>query len=259
MSYDFPLILFYLLLASIVIGGLDKYYFAKKRLAAGIKKGPWIAEFFRSYFSVFLIVWVIRTFIAQPFVVPTGSLKPTVMPGDFTLATQFSFGLHLPVWDKKLIPTWMPKRGDIVLLHWPVNPRIDFVKRMIGLPGDRISYINKVLYINGKKMPQKYVRNARDSDGVGEPSWPVKVYQENLDGVVHDIYRNPKETARNFVDLVVPKGMYFVMGDNRDNSDDSRDWGFVPSHDLIGKGQMIIFSWDSATHRPRWHRIGNKL
>lgn len=261
MSFNFPLIITVLLVVTGLVSLFDKLWFEprRKKLSGDAAVMPKIAELARSFFSVFLIVYIVRAFVMQPFYTPTQSLEPTIMPGDFSFVTQYNYGLHLPVWNKTLISFGHPKRGDIVVFHWPVNTHVDFVKRVIGVPGDTISYINKVLYINGHKIKQKLVGHAMDNDGPGTTSWPVDIYQEDLDGVVHKIYRAPDRPAYDFRHLVVPKGYYFMMGDNRDNSDDSRDWGFVPMSDIMGKAQFLFMSWDPAKHRVRWNRIGNKL
>ena len=133
---------------------------------------------------------------------------------------------------------------------------------MIGVPGDSISYINKILYINGKKAEQKFLSYSTDSNG-GEKSWKVGIYEENLNGIKHKIYRRPDVLPVNFNNLIVPKGQYFMMGDNRDNSDDSRYWGFVPENDYIGRAFMVWLSWNAeAKHwyeKIRWNRFGTSL
>src|SRR3989338_4862593 len=194
MNFDFPLILTILLIVSAVVGGLDKWFFEprRKQIYGASAKMPKLAEYARSFFSVFLIVYIVRAFIMQPFYTPTGSLEPTILPGDFSLVTQFNYGLRIPVWNWKIVPIGNPKRGDIMVFHWPVNPHVDLVKRVIGLPGDHISYINKVLYINGKVMAQTYVGVSSDQDNPDSPSSPVNVYQENLESVVHNIFITPR-------------------------------------------------------------------
>jgi signal peptidase I len=154
----------------------------------------------------------------------------------------------------KIISIGEPKTGDIFLFRWPVDPSTDFIKRVIGVPGDKISYLNKILYINGKEATQQLLGTATDSDGEGE-SWPVQVLQENLNGVIHKIYIRPDVPAQDF-SVTVPPGEYFAMGDNRDSSNDSRYWGFVPEQDLLGKAFAIWFSWDSNNNDVRWQRIG---
>lgn len=257
MNLDFTFILTTATILSGVLWLVDVLLWGKT--AKTVKHPSKVIEYARSFFPVLVFVLIIRTFVASPFRVPTGSLEPTVMPGDFLLVEHFSYGLRLPVWEKKIIPISYPKRGDIVVFHWPANPEhVDFVKRAIGLPGDRISYIKKVLYVNGKEASQKFVRYATDNDGAGH-SWTVNVVEENLDGVKHLIYINPKAPDTDFVNLVVPQGEYFMMGDNRDSSDDSRYWGFVADKYLIGRAVLIWLSWDTSTDSVRWSRFGTLL
>lgn len=221
-------------------------------------KHPLIIEYARSFFPILLIVLLIRSLLFQPYRVPTGSLEPTVMPGDMILVNQYDYGLRIPIWNKKFVSIGEPKRGQIALFRWPVNPPVTFVKRVIGVPGDHVSYLNKVLYINGKKMSQKFIKNTLEIGDNGQ-TWKAKEYEENLDGVKHLIIRRPDRSSQNFKDLVVPKGKYLMMGDNRDDSDDSRSWGFVPMHNFIGRAILIWMSWDSQKHRIRWDRIGDRL
>lgn len=216
-----------------------------------------ILDYSRSLFPVLLVVLIIRTFVFQPYRVPTGSLEPTVMPGDMIFATQYNYGLKLPFWDSTILKTGQPKRGDIVLFHWPVNPtQLTLVKRVIGLPGDHVSYINKVLYINGEEAKQ-HDKGSFQEDLGNNQTQVVERYQENLDGIKHDILRNADKPGINFRDLVVPQGMYFVMGDNRDNSDDSRSWGFVPSQDIFGKARFVFFNMRLSPLQIKWDRIGD--
>lgn len=267
MDFNFSLILLVITLAFGLIWLIDILFWRKHRKSTvGKVKYPLIVDYARSFFPILLIVLIIRSFIVQPFRVPTGSLEPTILPGDFILVNQFAYGLHFPVFNWEILPLGKPKRGDIVVFHWPVNSQRDFVKRVVGLPGDHISYINKILYINGKAAKQKFIGYASDSNSPTGPSWTVKVMQENLFGIKHNIYlcvnnnsHCPIAMVQNYHDLIVPPGEYFMMGDNRDNSDDSRYWGFVPEKDLVGKAFLIWLSWNSATHRVRWQRIGKLL
>lgn len=260
---NFPATLTALVIGCGLIAGIDWLLFRKKRLAKE-RPQPVIVEQARSFFWVLLIVWVIRSFIVQPYRVPSGSLQPTVMPGDFLVVNQFAYGLRFPVTNDKLVPIGKPQRGDIVLFYAPPDPSIVFVKRLIGLPGDHIQYRNKVLYINGKEMTQEKIKDTMDDEPrIGnnpEEHIPVEQKEENLDGLKHMIYVMPVgEGMTGDVDVVVPPGQYFMMGDNRDNSDDSRVWGFVPEHNLIGKAFGIWMSWDALNHRIRWSRIGKSL
>lgn len=271
MNINFPLLLLFLILASGLIWLVDSLFFKKHRLpATGEEKAklPILVDYSKSLFPVFILVFILRSFVGSLFVVPSGSLEPTVVPGDFILVSHFSYGLHMPIWNTTLIPTWKPKVGDIAVVHWPVNPNADFIKRVVGAPGDKVSYVNKVFYINGKKMSQKFLSTTMYGDP-GLPKWKVDKLQEDLMGVKHDIYVCPKTSLecpgripQNFYNLIIPKGEYLLIGDNRDDSDDSRYWGLVPSKDLVGKGQFIVFSWNSNAdwlHKIRWSRIGTRL
>lgn len=253
MNVDFALILVIAVVITGIIALLDILWFAKKRSAD--TKPNIIIDYARSLFPIFLLVLIIRSFIVEPFRIPSGSLEPSLLPGDFVVTNKFAYGLRLPVLDTKIFNTWEPKTGQIVVFRWPNNPSIDYIKRTIGVPGDHISYINKVLYVNGKQATQKALGYALDTDGQGK-AWIVEKVQENLQGVVHDIYIDPNQPAINFTNVVVPKGMYFMMGDNRDDSYDSRYWGFVPEQNLVGKAFVIFFSWNSERNNVRWSRLG---
>src|SRR3989339_870845 len=255
MYFDFAFFLTVIVIITGIVTLLDKLFWRKKRPSDKIPN--WTIEYSCSFFPVLLLVWVIRSFIVQPYRVPTGSLEPTVLPGDFIAVNQFAYGLKFPIGNFKLVPIGEPKRGDIALFHFPPNPSVIFVKRVIGLPGDHIVYKNKILYINGRQMKQKTIGKAYDDDtSTYNYMHSEIVKEENLDGVKHEIYIWPQGGLTNNDDIIVPKGEYFMMGDNRDNSDDSRDWGFVPECDLIGKAEMVWMSWDSVDHRVRWKRIG---
>jgi signal peptidase I len=255
--FDLPLILTLLVLVTGLTALIDIIFFAKKRQARN-GKHPLIVELSRSFFPALLLVWIIRSFIIQPYRVPTGSLEPTVLPGDFIAVKQFSYGLHLPVVNFKVMHVGEPKRGDIALFYWPIDTSKLFVKRVIGLPGDHVVYKDKTLTINGQEMTQKSLGKAFEiePDGLSE----VDRKLENLTGITHEIFVKPEMmNLDNEVDVTVPDGHYFMMGDNRDDSDDSRRWGFVPERYLIGKAFGIWMSWDSLDHRIRWERIGKAL
>lgn len=145
-----------------------------------------------------------------------------------------------------------------MIFRWPPNPSVDFIKRVIGLPGDHISYVNKELTINGKKIPQEFVSDTITQDANGT-NWPTVTKQENLLGFKHEMYINPGKSSRDYQDIVVPEGMYFMMGDNRDDSADSRYFGFVPDKNIVGKAVLVWMSWDSSNNRIRWSRIGKLI
>jgi signal peptidase I len=249
-----------------LIALVDLIWFRSKRINAGVKDSILI-EYCRSFFPVLLLVWVIRSFIIQPYRVPTGSLEPTIKPGEFIAVSQFAYGLKFPIGNFKLVPVGEPKRGDIVLFY-PNTTKTIYVKRLVGLPGDKIDYHNKILTINGKVQPQKLIGHGFDyGDGPGQTQ-PVDIYQETLGGVVHKIFRRPYSTDGQFplesdlqgdFTFIVPKGYYFMMGDNRDNSGDSRYFGAIPERYIIGKGLGIFLSWDPVHHHFRWKRVGTSL
>ena len=262
MNANFLTFLFCITVIAGLISLVDMVFWQRQRKLAAVTKQPKVVEYSRSFFPVLLFVLVVRSFIGQFYTVPTGSLEPTIMPKAYIVVNQFAYGLRLPVWEKKIISIGKPKRGDIILFHSPVQPNKDLIKRLIGLPGDHISYINKVLYINGKKATQKFIGYTTDTNGNASGDWTVKIMQENLLGVKHNIYVCPDTDNHcpgvgansDFYDLIVPEGKYFMMGDNRDDSDDGRFWGFVPENNIMGKGWRVLLSWNREVGRMRWHQ-----
>lgn len=252
MNVDFEKILFYATVIAGLIGLVDILFFAPRRKKD--QKMPIISEYARSFFPVLLIVFLLRSFIYEPFRIPTGSLEPTLQIGDFILVNKFDYGLRLPIIHKKILSIGEPKRGDILVFRWPPNPAVDFIKRVIGLPGDHVSYIDKTLYVNGQKIPQTFLKDT-EAQGEDNSVWDAKEYNENLLGVNHKIILNPLRASRDYEDIIVPPNMYFVMGDNRDDSADSRYWGFVPAENMVGKGSVIWLSWNNQTKRLRWDQM----
>jgi signal peptidase I len=252
--FDVPFILTTLVLISGGIVLVDFLFFAKKR--GNAEKCSAIVEYARSFFPMLLLVWAIRSFLIQPYKVPTGSLEPTILPGDFIVVNQFAYGIKLPVLNKKIINIGEPKRGDLALFRSPTEP-ILLIKRVIGLPGDHVVYKNKILTINDEIMPQKFLGMSLDVEGGF--SIPVQVYSEQLGSLTHEIFVKNGRHEWEDVDVVVPANSYFMMGDNRDSSHDSRYWGFAPEKDLIGRAFGIWMSWDSENTNVRWQRIGKKL
>ncbi|PCI39405.1 MAG: signal peptidase I [Thiotrichales bacterium] len=214
---------------------------------------PVVLDYAKSLFPVFMVVLLLRTFVVEPFVVPSGSMLPTIKKGDFIFVNKFAYALSMPVWWKtKLWRISKPKRGDIVVLHYPVNTKVYFIKRVIGIPGDKISYVQKHLYINGRPIQQHVLHYVQVPSNISS-------IQENLFGVQHSIWIDTVKHDVDFHNLVVPKDQYFVMGDNRDNSEDSRYWGFVPKDYISGKAFIVLFSWDSHKSSVRFRRIGHIL
>lgn len=262
MNINFELVLFYGAIATGVVCLIDYLFFAKARQQkqAGAKeiKLPLLVDYSRSFFPVLLLVFLLRAFLFEPFRIPSGSLEPTLLVGDFILVNKFDYGVRLPVIHKKIMDNHTPQRGDIMIFRWPPNPAYDFIKRVIGVPGDHIKYIDKELYVNGQKMPQEFLQDtmAREEDGA---EWKALEKREDLAGFKHRIMINPDRSSQNFEDIVVPPGMYFMMGDNRDDSADSRFFGFVPEENIVGKAVMIWMSWDNIKDRVRWDRIGTLI
>lgn len=260
MYFNFELILFYATVITGIIALLDVVWLAprRRRLSKEVSKPSLIIEYARSFFPILLIVFLLRSFLIEPFRIPSGSLEPTLLHGDFILVNKYDYGVRLPVIHKKMVANGEPKRGDIMIFRWPPNVSYNFIKRVIGLPGDHISYINKELIINGEKIPQTFLKAVKTFNDNGE-LMEAEIRQENLLGVVHDIYIDPERMSTDFYDVIVPKGMYFVMGDNRDNSADSRYWGFVPDKNIVGKAVLVWMSWNNNKYWVRWDRIGKMI
>lgn len=256
-TIDYELLITYAVLITGFVSLLDVAYFARRRVA-GSKAAP-ILEYSRSFFPILLVVLLIRSFLYEPFRIPSGSLKPTLQVGDFIIVNKFDYGLRLPILHTKILPLGEPKTGDIMVFHFPENPNLYLIKRVIGIPGDHIRYQDKVLYINGEKMSQTLVGSAMDNNGDKNLSWPAIELTENLHGIIHKIYQRPDVAAQDIAEFVVPADHYFVMGDNRDNSNDSRYWGFVPEENITGKAIRIWLSWDGSHTNIRWDRFGSRI
>jgi signal peptidase I len=255
--FDIPFVLTSLTLIAGVITLFDIFVFSKKKGHKN-KIVASVIEYGRSFFPVFLLVLLIRSFLIQPFRVPSGSLAPTILPGDLLVVNQYIYGLRLPVLNIKILNIGEPKRGDIALFRFPNDPSKPYVKRVIGLPGDHVTYRNKVLTVNGKVAEQTPSGMDLDITEGGYPA-PVQVRSERLDNVTHKVFiRSGYKEAEN-IDVYVPPNSYFMMGDNRDNSNDGREWGFVPEENLMGRAIGIWMSWDSENYRVRWQRIGTKI
>ncbi|NNC23040.1 signal peptidase I [Salinisphaera sp. USBA-960] len=213
----------------------------------------------RSFFPVLLLVLVVRTFVFEPFRIPSKSMVPTLLVGDFVLAEKFAYGLRLPVTHTKILSTGEPQRGDVMLFRYPENPAANYIKRVVGLPGDTVTYKNDQLYVNGKKVARTKKGTYRGPNA--SVRRPMTLFSEKLPGSTnpHPILHIVTRGGLNQKTVTVPEGKYFVMGDNRDNSDDSRDWGFVPAHNLVGRATMIWFSINWQNFNVRWSRIGDWL
>lgn len=247
---NFALILFVLLVVTGVLYAVDVAKFRKMR-APGAKEPLWV-EWGAGFFPVILVVFVLRSFLFEPFKIPSGSMIPTLLVGDFILVNKFTYGIRLPVINKKIISINDPKRGDVMVFRYPEDPSLDYIKRVVGVPGDTIAYQNKRLTINGQLL---------DTEKSADYLHPERLYYseqylEKLGSVEHRML-NDREAPAYIPDAArfpyrenctynaagvickVPPGHYFMMGDNRDNSRDSRAWGFVPEENIVGKAFFI--------------------
>ena len=255
--FDFAVLLTILTLVTGLGWLADTLWLARKRrnLIGGKDKPGWIIDFCRSFFPVIFAVLILRSFLAEPFRIPSGSMIPTLLVGDFILVNKFSYGLRDPVFHHEFVKGDRPERGDIVVFRWPRDPGVDFIKRIVGLPGDRIAYRDKVLYVNGEVQAQA-------ADGVYTapklPGGTAYRLRESMAGHPHHIIVNPEDPAQDF-EFTVPAGEYFAMGDNRDGSFDSRGWGTVPERNLVGRAFFVWMSWDGAAMRPNFSRIGTTI
>jgi signal peptidase I len=221
-----------------------------------------ILSFGYSFFPVFFFVLVVRTFVFEPFRIPSGSMMPTLLTGDFIYVNKFSYGLKMPVTHDTIIEVGHPERGDVVVFRYPPDQRDDYIKRVVGLPGDDIHYdtSKKMLYINGE--PVKQTVNGQYEgflDGNGKRQNNIEK-TEYLTAEGHQMLTvNGRNNPFRFTRVKVPEGHYFVMGDNRDNSQDSRAWGFVPERNLVGKAQFIWMHWRIPHFFEGLKRIGTKI
>jgi len=252
MSFDFPLLLVAATVLSGIIWLLDALLFAPRRRGGERPaKEPVVVEYARSFFPVILAVLVLRSFIVEPFRIPSGSMLPTLEVGDFILVNKFSYGLRLPVLHTKVVELGEPERGDVVVFRYPRNPSVDYIKRVVGLPGDHVAYRGKQLFINGEPAVLQPVGDA-DGEICPYDGRPGEVALERLGDRNHTMMVCPGQPSREG-EFTVPAGQYFVMGDNRDNSNDSRFWGTVPEGNLVGKAFLIWFHWGE------WSRIGDSI
>jgi signal peptidase I len=291
---DFSLVLVIVVAVAGAIWVFDHVLFAPLRRQAAITAGrdpgqqpvPVTVDYARSFFPVAVIVLLVRSFVFEPFRIPSDSMMPTLLDGDFIVVNKYAYGLRLPVLGSKFFGSGEPKRGDVVVFHFPPDPAVNYIKRLAGLPGDHVSIISDQLIIDGTPVPLQ-LDPQRFDDGCYHN---MRLSTELLGTHRHqtlscltpeDLSAPPGPTCnrhleRNYVcrepevlgdhdhsdvrDIVVPPGNYLMIGDNRDNSYDGRYWGFVPEDHLVGKATRIWFNWD--LHRsggPKWDRIGRRI
>ncbi len=275
----FALFMVIILVVTGLVWLLDWAVLSKKREANSTTEEPWYVEYSKSFFPVILLVFVVRSFLVEPFKIPSGSMMPTLLAGDYILVNKYVYGFRMPILNNTLIQMGEPKRGDVFVFHYPPQPSIDYIKRVVGLPGDSIQYQDKKLTINGQSLDTQfaaqyqYPMTVHDETGAErEITVTAGRLQEQLGNVKHDILNHDVMNQYDLNSLgdklmqgetvVVPAGHYFAMGDNRDNSSDSRVWGFVPEHNLVGKAFFIWFNaseaWSFIT-KFKQERIGQQI
>ncbi|MCH4874209.1 MULTISPECIES: signal peptidase I [Pseudomonas] len=281
MSLNFPLLLVIAVAVCGLLALLDLVFLAPRRRKAiaqyqasvkpadaqvieKLNKEPLLVEYGKSFFPVLFIVLVLRSFLVEPFQIPSGSMKPTLDVGDFILVNKFSYGIRLPVIDKKIIEVGDPQRGDVMVFRYPSDPTVNYIKRVVGLPGDKIRYTSdKKLYINDQLVAEQLVGTEPGTLGSAE------LYKEKLGEVEHMIRKEmSRYRAPPGKEWTVPAGHYFMMGDNRDNSNDSRYWddpnipknelGMVPDENIVGKAFAVWMSWPEPkmSNLPSLSRVG---
>ena len=262
--FDFEFLLVILTAVTGFLWLIDILLFSRLRQKHALgqqKKEPLITEYARAFFPVLLAVLLLRGFGVEPFRIPSGSMMPSLLVGDFILVNKSSYGFRLPVTHHKITSGEKPRRGDVVVFRYPQDESQDYIKRVIGLPGDQISYYNRRLTINGEAL------NIADDDvyqGLGDLNGMQKasgcdragagcqVFVESNDDVDYTVMTNPGTAYGINGEVTVPEGHFFVMGDNRDHSNDSRIWGYVPEAKLVGKAVMVWMHWD-------WRENGSGL
>ena len=266
MTFDLAGLLVLLTAVSGLIWAIDAMFFARNRKppTGDERTEPWIVDYARSLFPVFLIVLILRSFIVEPFRIPSASMMPTLLRGDFILVNKYDYGIRLPVLNTKVFGSGEPQRGDVIVFRYPEDPAVPFIKRVVGVPGDRLQYKDKNLIINGAQIGLA-LKGVYHSDGVGRRENGSYLVEEQLGKLKHDILINPLQLSSVEIDQKIPEGHYFVLGDNRDNSRDSRYWGLVPDENLVGRAFYIWMNWsndsilDPGSWDMDWERIGSAI
>jgi signal peptidase I len=293
---DFSAVLFSITAITGIVWLLDIALLRPRRIAAARAAGkdpalipePGAVDYARSFFPVALVVLVLRSFIFEPFRIPSDSMMPTLLDGDFIIVNKYIYGLRLPVINRKIVPVGEPQRGDVVVFRYPRDPSVNYIKRLVGLPGDHVEVRSDRITINGQPVPFKVIAPYNDGCYIN-----MQLAEEHLGAHIHHsmlcpvpLFPSPvtpagcnRSESRGYYcgsdngatadalvgegpafETTVPAGSYFMMGDNRDNSEDGRAWGFVPEDNLVGKATRIWFNWDlKRTGGPMWSRLGSAI
>jgi signal peptidase I len=290
---DFSLVLFLITAITGVIWWIDVLLLRRQRNAHAVAAGkdpsvitePGTVDYARSFFPVALIVLLLRSFVFEPFRIPSDSMMPTLLDGDFIIVNKYAYGLRLPVLNTKFASIGEPERGDVVVFRYPRDPTINYIKRLVGLPGDKVVVKDDRLFLNGEPVPFEvtglyndgcYVNMQQATERLGKHSHktmfcptPIDMTPTPLpgcnrqevrgyrcgDGQYPGMFGEPAAAVKE-----VPPGMYLMIGDNRDNSEDGRVWGFVPENHLVGKATRIWFNWDlQRSGGPMWDRVGSRI
>ncbi len=261
---NFALILLLLLVLSAVLWFYD-FLYARRRRGSDAPT-PWWVEYGASFFPVILVVFALRSFVIEPFKIPSGSMIPTLLVGDFIVVNKWTYGIRLPVINKKIIDVNEPKRGEVMVFRYPADPSMDYIKRVVGLPGDRVEYLDKRLRINGEAVPieadgdylhpDRLYYSPRFTEKLGEVEHSLLIEREApafIPQVTSYPFRDQCSYTSGGVSCTVPPGHYFVLGDNRDASSDSRVWGFVPEENIVGRAFFIWFNFSDMKRIGRFH------
>jgi signal peptidase I len=260
---DFSLVLVLLTFAMGLIWALDAVLFRSRRVAAAgdgpPSKEPALVEFSRSFFPIVLVVLLIRSFLYEPFRIPSSSMMPTLRVGDFIFVSKFSYGLRLPVLNTKVLELGAPQRGDVAVFRLPSDPATNYIKRIVGVPGDVVSLRDKQLWINGEQAPLEF-QNEFVNVECGGFWFTARAAEERIGDSAHTVFiGEQRDRDSPFLDRPVPEGQFLVMGDNRDCSRDGRVIGYIPEQNLVGRAVRIWMNWDAEARRPLWHRIGDRI
>ncbi len=243
---------------------LDTLLWRPRRTASGDAavpppKEPALVEFSRSFFPIVLVVLLIRSFLYEPFRIPSSSMMPTLRVGDFIFVSKFSYGLRLPVINTKVLELGEPQRGDVAVFRLPSDPATNYIKRIVGVPGDTVSLRDKQLWINGAPVALELLDETVDIE-CGGFWFTARLATETIGETSHSVFLSEqRDRASPFLDRPVPEGQYLVMGDNRDCSRDGRIIGYIPEGHMVGRAVRIWMNWDADAGRPLWQRLGNRI